>query len=306
MTDHTQFGHIPVLLDTVLDALQPQPGGVYVDGTLGAGGHSAALLEASAPDGRVLAFDRDPVALEIARKRLVGYGERFEGVHASYTQMEHHVDAGVDGILLDLGYSSLQIDDPARGFSFQHEGPLDMRFDTEQTLNAAEIVNTWREAEIADVIYRYGEERHSRRIARAIVAARPIETTQELAELVKHSVPRSREKIHPATRTFQGLRIAINDELGELERVLSQAVRLLRPGGRLAVISFHSLEDRIVKHFLREQARDCICLPEQPMCTCEHEPVLRVITKKPLIATEAEIAANPRARSAKLRVGEKL
>ncbi len=311
-------GHIPVLLAEVLDALAPRPGGLYLDGTLGAGGHTAALLEASAPDGRVLGLDRDPAALAAARARLAPFGDRLVTVHASYAEMGSlapaHGFGAVDGILLDLGFSSLQIDDPARGFSFRHDGPLDMRFDTRGGLTAAQIVNTWPEDEIAGILFEYGEERHSRRIARAIVAARPIETTARLAEVVRAAVRgampggrgRGRERIDPATRTFQALRIAVNDELGELARALPQAVELLRPGGRLAVISFHSLEDRIVKRFLRDAARDFIPDPAHPMGGVETAPLLRLITRKPVTASDAESEANPRARSARLRAAERV
>lgn len=302
--------HIPVLLDEVIAALQPQPGGVLIDGTLGAGGHTGAWLDASAPDGRVLAFDLDTVAIDLARKNLANYGSRVEIVHGSYGQMGEIAPArgfeAVDAVLLDLGFSSMQIDDPARGFAFRFDAPLDMRFDTTQVKTADMLVNGLPQDELADIIYEYGEERYSRRVARAIVQARPIHRTGELAEIVERALPRSKERIHPATRTFQALRIAVNDELGTLERTLPQAVDLLKPGGRLAVISFHSLEDRIVKHFMRDAARDCICPPELPMCVCDHEPTLEVITRKPITAADAETEENPRARSAKLRVAERV
>ncbi len=302
--------HIPVLLDAVLAGLAPQPGAALLDGTLGAGGHSAAWLRATAPDGRVLGFDRDAAALAAAQQTLAPFGARLTFVHASYADMRRIAPergfAPVDALLLDLGYSSLQIDDPARGFSFRLDGPLDMRFDVQQPTSAADLVNRLPERQLADLIYEYGEERHSRRIARAIAAARPIETTGALAEIVARAVPRSKERIHPATRTFQALRIAVNDELDALERALPQAVDLLRPGGRLAVISFHSLEDRIVKQFMRRESQDCICPPEQPVCTCDHVATLREVTRKPLMADEAEVARNPRARSARLRVAERV
>lgn len=315
-----QRAHIPVLLSEVMAGLQPQPGGRLIDGTLGAGGHSAAWLEATAPGGRVLAFDLDAAAIEAARAALAEYGDRAEIVHASYERMGELAPArgfdAVDAVLLDLGFSSMQIDDPERGFAFRFDAPLDMRFDTGQALTAEELVNRTPESELADLIYEYGEERHSRRIARAIVQARPVRTTGELAEIVARAVPRSRERrvqerrsverIHPATRTFQALRIAVNDELGALSRTLSQAVELLRPGGRLAVISFHSLEDRIVKTFMRDEARGCICPPELPQCVCGREPRLRLVTRKPITGGEAEVEANPRARSAKLRVAERV
>lgn len=300
--------HIPVLLNEVLDALRPGPGMTFIDGTLGAGGHTAALLSAH-PSIRVLAFDRDPAAIETARVRLGSLAERATLIHGSYAGMVQQAPAhgfeAVDGILLDLGFSSMQIDDSARGFAFRFDGPLDMRYDPTVPLTAAQIVNRWPEEEIANLIYHYGEDRHSRRIARGIIAARPIETTTQLAEVVAKSTPRSKEKIHPATRTFQALRIVVNGELDELEAVLPGAVELLRPGGRLAVISFHSLEDRIVKHFMKDAARDWLPDPVHPMGGVDVEPTLRVLTKKPIEAGPGEAESNPRARSAKLRVAER-
>jgi len=303
--------HVPVLLAEVIEALRPAPGRDFIDGTLGAGGHAQALLDASAPGGRLLGFDRDGSALEAARVRLAPYGERLATAHASYMQMGQIAPAlgfaRVDGVLLDLGFSSLQVDDPARGFAFRHAGPLDMRYDPASGLTAADILNGWPEAELADLIYEYGEDRHSRRIARAIVAARPLETTRQLADVIAAAVPGAgRERIHPATRTFQALRIAVNEELAHLEAVLPQALDLLRPGGRLAVISFHSLEDRLVKNFLRDAARDWLPDPADPRGGRPVEPALRLVTKKPITAADEEIAANPRARSAKLRVAERV
>ena len=302
---------MPVLLSEVVDLLAPRAGSLLIDGTLGAGGHAEALLEASSPDGRLLGFDLDTAALEVAQTRLARFGERFQAVHASYTQMGELAPQlafeAVDGILLDLGFSSLQVDDPGRGFAFRHEGPLDMRYDLSRPVTAADLVNGLREAELADLIYRYGEEHYARRIAQAIVRARPIQTTTELAHVVASAVPRSRhEKIHPATRTFQALRIAVNDELQTLSQALPQAIRLLRPGGRLVVISFHSLEDRIVKDFFRRESLDCLCPPEQLACTCGHKATLSLMARKPITASEAETAINPRARSAKLRAAVKL
>ncbi|HEC23123.1 MAG TPA: 16S rRNA (cytosine(1402)-N(4))-methyltransferase RsmH [Chloroflexi bacterium] len=307
----SHVGHVPVLLSAVLEGLRPRSGMSFIDATLGAGGHAVALLEASAPDGRLLGFDRDAAALEVARRRLARFGDRVRVVHASYAQIGRlapaHGFEAVDGILFDLGLSSLQLDDPARGFSFRFDAPLDMRFDPRHGITAAELVNELPEERLAALLREYGEERHARRIARAIVAARPVRTTGRLAEVVARAVPRARhERIHPATRTFQALRIAVNEELEALERALPQAVELLRPGGRLAVISFHSLEDRIVKRFMRREAQDCLCPPEQLVCTCEHVARLRVITRKPIMATEEEIAANPRARSARLRLAERV
>jgi 16S rRNA (cytosine1402-N4)-methyltransferase len=298
--------HVPVLLQEVLAGLQPRPGGRYIDGTLGAGGHAAAILQACAPDGRLLGMDRDPVALTAARAALAPFGGRAQIVHGSYTEMGDAARgfAPVDGILLDLGLSSLQLDDPARGFAFQHDGPLDMRFDPQAELTAAEIVNTWPLAELADIIFQFGEERHSRRIAAAIGRARPLRTTTELAAVVAQAVGGRREKIHPATRTFQALRMAVNGELEAVAAVLPLAVSLLGPGGRLAVIAFHSLEDRLVKDFIRAQARPPADDPARP--PAHFVPVLSEVTRKPVMATAEEIARNPRARSARLRLAEKL
>lgn len=301
--------HIPVLYDEVLERLAPAAHGRYIDGTVGAGGHAWGILEASSPDGQLLGLDADPKALEIARERLADPGDRVTLVHANFDTLGTVAPArgfeAVDGILLDLGVSSMQLADTTRGFSFQKKGPLDMRFDPRQSRTAADLVNNLTVEELADILWRYGEERHSRRIARAIVAERPVNTTQELVSIIERVVPR-RDKIHPATRTFQALRIATNDELGALERALPQAVDLLAPDGRLAVISFHSLEDRIVKHFFREAEQDCICPPELPVCVCDHEPTLSVLTKKPITPSADEIRCNPRSRSAKLRVAARL
>lgn len=310
MREEITAGHIPVLLDAVMDGLNLQPGALLIDGTLGGGGHAEAILRAG---GRLLGFDRDRAAIEYTRRRLQAYRfgtDQFQAVHASYAEMGVIAPQwgfrAVDGILLDLGYSSLQIEDPERGFSFQYDGPLDMRYDTGHGEPAANLVNRLPEDELVRLLRNYGEERYARRIARAIVGIRPIESTGELAELIERTVPRrSNERIHPATRTFQALRIAINDELGELERVLPQAVELLKSGGRLVVISFHSLEDRIVKRFIRREASDCVCPPEQPICTCDHQARLVIITRRPIVAADEEIAQNPRARSAKLRVAER-
>lgn len=301
--------HLPVLLKDIITALQPEPAGRYIDGTLGAAGHAASILEKSSPDGQLIGFDLDPQALAIARERLALYGERAHIIQASYTSMK--VEAGqlgwdaVDGILLDFGVSSMQLDTPERGFSFLHEGPLDMRFSPRASQSAADLVNTLPEAELAEIIFRYGEERLSRKIARVIVNNRPIHTTGQLAGLILKNIGK-RERIHPATRTFQALRIAVNSELESVEAVIPMAVDLLKPGGRLAIISFHSLEDRLVKEFFRRESKDCICPPNQPVCTCGHKAIIKEINRKPIVADEAEILANPRARSAKLRIAEKL
>lgn len=300
--------HVPIMVQEILDALQPVPGGLYVDGTLGAGGHSLALLNQE-PQARVLGIDRDPDAITLAKERLTGKAATI--VHGSYEKMGAYVadrwqvDA-VDGILLDLGVSSMQLDQPERGFAFRFDAPLDMRFDPHSnTPTAAELLNELPADALADILYKYGEEKNSRRIAKAIIAARPITTTQQLANLIE-GLSRSREKIHPATRSFQALRIAVNQELEIVEKSLPMAIDLLKPGGRLAVMSFHSLEDRIVKQLFREEASDCICPPRQPICTCEHRARVALYNRKPIMASAMEIEDNSRSRSAKLRVVERL
>jgi 16S rRNA (cytosine1402-N4)-methyltransferase len=307
--------HVTVLPAETLDLLAPAHGGRYIDGTLGGGGHTALLLARSAPDGRALGIDADPAALERVRQRMpeeVTSG-RLVLRQGNFAEMAGLARAAgfdpVDGIVLDLGLSSDQLADRARGFSFAADAPLDMRFDSTRGQSAAELVNTLDEGELADLLYRYGEERRSRAIARRIVERRrsaPIARTGELAQLVQSVVHGRPGGIHPATRTFQALRIAVNDELASLEAALPAAVTLLRPGGRLAVISFHSLEDRIVKRFFQAEERGCVCPPELPACVCGRSPTLRVLTRHPVTAEAAELAANPRARSAKLRAAERL
>ncbi|HRN51495.1 MAG TPA: 16S rRNA (cytosine(1402)-N(4))-methyltransferase RsmH [Anaerolineales bacterium] len=308
--DRGPAAHLSVLYKETLEALSPTPGGRYVDGTLGAGGHAWGLLEGSRPDGQLLGLDVDPHALALATQRLAPFGERAHIRHGSYADLAQHLAAlgwgEVDGILLDLGASSMQFDQAERGFSFQKDGPLDMRFNPAAARSAADLVNTLPEAELADLLYAYGEERQSRRIARAIVAARPLHTSRALAELVAKTLGGKRTGVHPATRSFQALRIAVNGELDAVQTVLPQAVAALKPGGRLAIISFHSLEDRLVKQYFRQESRDCICPPGQPVCTCGHAASLKELSRKPLAASEQEIAANPRARSAHLRVAERL
>ncbi|MHC1741374.1 MAG: 16S rRNA (cytosine(1402)-N(4))-methyltransferase RsmH [Anaerolineaceae bacterium] len=302
--------HISVLYHNIIESLRPTTPGHYVDATVGAGGHAWGILNSSSPGGTLLGFDLDPHALELAEERLQSFSGRYTLLHTSYTTLLETLKQQnwglVNGIVIDLGVSSMQIDNPERGFSFMKEGPLDMRFDPTQTTTAADLVNTLSEEDLADILFVYGEERLSRRIARAIVANRPFKTTSQLASLIQKSIGRSSGKIHPATRSFQALRIAVNGELKSLESFLPQAVSALTPGGRLAVISFHSLEDRIVKQFFRKESSDCICPPDQPVCTCGHKASIKEITRHPLTATDDEIAANPRARSARLRVAEKI
>ncbi len=302
------MSHTPVLLQPILEYLTPARR--VIDGTLGAGGHTRALLEAGVFE--VLSLDVDPMALDIARANLQTFGDHVHIVHASYWDMvaqAHHIGwQDVDGILLDVGVSSMQLDRPERGFAFMQDGPLDMRFDPSGGgLSAADLVNDYDEAELADLFYKYGEEPQGRKLAHGIVASRPYATTRELASTIERITPRRKgDKIHPATRVFQALRIAVNDELAGLERILPQAIDLLRPGGRLAVISFHSLEDRIVKQAFKLASTDCICPPNVPVCVCGHHASVQLLTRKPIVADESEIAQNPRSRSAKLRVVEKL
>ncbi|MBN1146516.1 MAG: 16S rRNA (cytosine(1402)-N(4))-methyltransferase RsmH [Anaerolineales bacterium] len=315
-----ELPHQPVLYHEIIHALQPAGGGFYVDGTLGAGGHAWGILDASSPDGRLLGLDVDPQALALARQRLAPFGQRATLVQASYTTLSQQLASlgwgAVDGVLLDLGVSSMQLDTPLRGFSFLADAPLDMRFDPANPVQAADLVNTLPEAELADLLFRYGEERRARQIARAIVSARPLHTSSQLAEVVARAVGRGRRgagkraapggRIHPATLTFQALRIAVNRELEALEAVLPQALDALAPSGKLAVISFHSLEDRIVKNFFRRESRDCLCPPRQPVCTCGHRAALIELTRRPIRPQQIELQNNPRSRSARLRVAQKM
>jgi 16S rRNA (cytosine1402-N4)-methyltransferase len=295
-----------------LAALAPKSGDTCVDGTLGGAGHAEAILQATGPAGRLLGLDRDPDAVVRSAARLARFGARAILVQASFRQMTAVAAANgitqATAILLDLGISSWQLSAGDRGFSFQFSGPLDMRMDPDAWLTAAEILNEWPQEGLADVIYRYGEETRSRRIARAIISARPLETTTQLAEVVAKALggQHGGQRIHPATRTFQALRIAVNDELAALEEALPQMVSLLAPGGRFAVLTFHSLEDRIVKQFIQRESRDCVCPPDLPVCHCEHRATLRPVTRKPISPGQDEITANPRSRSAKLRAAEKI
>ena len=308
--------HLPVLYQEIIHAFQPVSGGMYVDCTLGAGGHAWGILQACAPDGKLLGMDVDPQALQLAHQRLIPFADRATIVHASYTTLSEQVEqldwGGVQGVLIDLGVSSMQLDTAQRGFSFQADAPLDMRFNPEDPVMAADLVNGLPEKELSALIYRYGEEQRARQIAQAIVRARPLNTTRELAEIILRCSHRKSERghrtssLHPATRTFQALRIAVNRELESLETVLPQTLDVLAPGGRVAVIAFHSLEDRIVKQFFRRESQDCICPPRQPVCTCGHKAALREINRRPIQPQAAEIEQNPRSRSARLRVAERL
>ena len=303
--------HIPVLLAETLQVLEPRSGGRYIDATLGGGGHAEAILEASSPEGRLLGLDADPRAIERVQHRLHRFGQQVILAQANFRRIaevaRHHDFAQVDGILFDLGVSSYQFDQADQGFSFSKEGPLDMRMDPTSGPSAADIVNTLDEEDLADILYHYGEERRSRRIARAIVAHRPITTTTQLADVVVGAIGRKPgTRLHPATRTFQALRIYVNDELDALEEALPQALSLLKPGGVLAVITFHSLEDRIVKHYFRQESRDCICPPHTPICTCGHKAQIKEIRRKGWTPSPDEIAENPRSRSARLRAARKL
>jgi 16S rRNA (cytosine1402-N4)-methyltransferase len=303
--------HVPVLAEEVREALAVQPGETVLDGTFGAGGHSTLLAADLQGRGKVIAVDRDPTAktyFERFAKRAGGIQTRLlRGDFAVVLPQLAANDVRVDAILLDLGVSSMQLDRPDRGFSYSVDAPLDMRMDPTQDLDAREVVNTWSERDLTHIFRKYGEERYAKQIARAIVRNRPFERTGELVDVIKAAIPAPARfgDGHPAKRVFQALRIAVNDELGSLAEALPAALELLRPGGRLAVISFHSLEDRIVKHFLRDRERGCTCPPDFPVCVCGHEPELRAIQRRPIRPSQAEIAANPRAASARLRAAVK-
>jgi len=310
----SEFHHVSVLLQECLDGLNIRPDGIYVDGTLGGAGHSSRIAE-RLTTGRLIGIDRDPVALAAAGERLKPWKDRVTLVHSNFCEIKQVLSdlqiPGVDGILLDLGVSSPQLDDGQRGFSYMADAPLDMRMNGEDTLTAREVVNTWPQEGLKRILYTYGEERYAPQIAAAICRRReeaPIETTLELVDIIRSAMPAAalREKQHPAKRSFQAIRIAVNDELGSVEKVMADAIPLLNPGGRLAVITFHSLEDRIVKNAMAEAAKGCTCPPNFPVCVCGKKPQVKLISRKPIVSGEAELAENPRARSAKLRVCEKL
>ena len=308
------YGHVPVLLRECLDALAIRPEGIYVDGTLGRAGHSLEIVK-RLTTGRLIGIDRDETAIAAAQERLADYADRVTLVHSNFDRIgdilaELHID-GADGMLFDLGVSSPQLDDAERGFSYMHDAPLDMRMDRSAYLTAREVVNGWSYEELRRILFEYGEERYAPAIARRIVQTReqrPIETTLELVEVIKSAMPPAalREKQHPAKRSFQAIRIAVNGELDALPPMLEAATEHLNPGGRLAVISFHSLEDRIIKKTMQELATGCTCPPEFPVCVCGKKPKLRLVSRKPIVSGEEELAHNPRARSAKLRVAEKV
>ena len=310
----TEAKHVSVLLNECIENLNIKPGGVYLDGTLGLGGHSYQIAS-RLTTGRLICIDRDETAIERAGKRLAPFGDRVTLVHGNFSDAAQIIDSlgipGVDGMLFDLGVSSPQLDEIQRGFSYMGDAPLDMRMDAGDSLTAYEVVNTWPEERLNRILWDYGEERYARRISRAILehrAKKPIATTLELVDIIKGAMPAAalREKQHPAKRSFQAIRIAVNDELGELPPMLQAASELLQKGGRLAVISFHSLEDRIIKKTLQDLATGCTCPPNFPVCVCGRKPKMRLVSRKPIVAGEAELVYNPRARSAKLRVAEKL
>ena len=308
------FHHISVLLSECIDGLNIKPDGIYVDGTLGGAGHSLRIAE-KLTTGRLIGIDRDPIALKAAGERLKAYEDRVTLVHSNFCQMAEVLRelgiTGVDGILLDLGVSSPQLDDGARGFSYMVDAPLDMRMNSHDSLNAHTVVNTWPQDELKRILYTYGEERYAPQIAAAICRRReekPITTTLELVDIIRSAMPPMalREKQHPAKRSFQAIRIAVNDELGAVEKIMQDAAGLLNPGGRLAIITFHSLEDRIVKLGMNEWAKGCTCPPSFPICVCGKKPLVKLISRKPITASEEELEENPRSRSAKLRVCEKI
>jgi 16S rRNA (cytosine1402-N4)-methyltransferase len=310
----SEFHHISVLLNECIEGLDIKPDGIYVDGTLGGAGHSSQIA-ARLTTGRLIGIDRDPVALKAAGERLEKFGERVTLVHSNFCEISQVLDdlgiEKVDGVLLDLGVSSPQLDDGDRGFSYMVDAPLDMRMNNADLLTAQTIVNTWPYEELRRILYDYGEERYSPQIASAICRRRevqPIKTTLELVDVIRSAMPTSalREKQHPAKRSFQAIRIAVNDELGAVRKVMEAAIPRLASGGRLAIITFHSLEDRIVKNGMNDAAKGCTCPPNFPVCVCGKKPQVKIVTRKPIVASDMELEMNPRSRSAKLRVCEKI
>ena len=310
----SEFHHVSVLLEECIEGLAIKPDGIYVDGTLGGAGHSSRIA-AKLTTGRHIGIDRDPIALKAAEERLKPWADRVTLVHSNFCEIASVLDElnieGVDGILLDLGVSSPQLDDGDRGFAYMVDAPLDMRMNNEDALSAHTVVNTWSYEELKKILYEYGEERYAPKIAAAICSRReaaPIETTLELVDIIRSAMPASalREKQHPAKRSFQAIRIAVNDELNSVAKVMEDAIPRLNKGGRLAVITFHSLEDRIVKNAMASAAKGCTCPPNFPVCVCGKKPLVKIITRKPIVSGEEELERNPRARSAKLRISEKL
>ena len=310
-----EFKHIPVLFQEIMKIMAPKQGELFVDCTLGGGGHSRGFLERSGPDGYLIGFDQDTEALEAARQNLSAYSERVTYVHSNYSQLDEilnlYAPEGVDGILFDIGVSSHQLDEKGRGFSYMQDAPLDMRMDQEQILDAWHVVNTYKEEELVRILKEYGEERWAKRIAKFIVEFRrnkSIDTTGELVDIIKRAIPKGarEEGSHPAKRTFQAIRIEVNDELGVLERTIAVAVKHLKKGGRLGIISFHSLEDRIVKEQFRYFASDCVCPPELPFCQCDKVSEVEILTRKPVTASLEELELNSRAKSAKFRAVKKI
>jgi len=310
----TDFHHVSVLLDECIEGLNIRPDGIYVDGTLGGAGHSSQIA-ARLTTGRLIGIDRDPVALKAAGERLAPFGDRVTLVHANFCEIARVLDelgiAAADGILLDLGVSSPQLDDGQRGFSYMADAPLDMRMDSGDLTTAETVVNTWSYEELRRILFDYGEERYAPQIAAAICRVRenaPIHTTLELVDVIRGAMPAAalREKQHPAKRSFQAIRIAVNDELGAVRKVMEAAIPRLNPNGRLAIITFHSLEDRIVKNGMNDAAKGCTCPPEFPVCICGKKPKVKVLTRKPIVSGDEELERNPRARSAKLRICQKL
>jgi len=315
MSEQSTFHHVSVFATEAVEALQPEPDHIYVDCTLGGAGHTGRILAASSPTGRLIAIDQDLTAIANAQKVLAPYEGRFTIVHSNFRRLKDIVAElgldGVDGVLFDLGVSSPQLDEAERGFSFKQDAPLDMRMDSTQTFTAHDLVNTWSLDELTKIFYEYGEEKWSKRVAEFIVRERtnrPIETTGELVDIIKAAIPAAarREGGHPAKRIFQAIRIAVNDELNVFAEAIQQAIDVLNPGGRVAIITFHSLEDRIAKQALQDAAKGCICPPVLPICQCTNKPKVKLVSRKPILPSEEEIAMNPRARSAKLRIAEKL
>lgn len=310
----SEYTHRPVMLQECIQGLNLRPDGLYIDGTLGRGGHAEAIAQCLTEGGRLVCIDRDQEALDRGAERLAPWRDRVTFLHGNFSDLTHLLDeahiAGADGMLFDLGVSSPQLDDPARGFSYMHDAPLDMRMDQSEMLTAHTVVNQWPREELRRILFQYGEERYASAIASAIERARQREeicTTLQLVDIIRSAMPASalREKQHPAKRSFQGIRIAVNDELTAISQMMQAAISRLNPGGRLAVISFHSLEDRIVKVELAAAAKGCTCPPEFPVCVCGKKPRIKLIAKKPILPSQEELEANPRARSAKLRIGEK-